>query len=512
MAEIPSLQSLRGRVQALAGVPVSVAAPPEHLLPLTQVLMRQGWWFIGLAPDQEEPGAPTRLRYLWQHDEAPWLCLDVTADGDVPSITGDVYAADWPEREAEDLFGVRFSGHPVLGNFVLHDEVWAENLEPMREPVRPLTPEPRMDVERPSIVTAPGRFAFPIGPVFSGVEESVELTIETVGEEVVYPHVRLFYKYRGIERMLTGRTGADAVLLAERCNGPSAFAHATALSQALESLCLREVPARAYALRLLFAELERVRSHIRSLSHTVESTGLSLPANWLIAAEESLLQLSGEVAGHRYLFGLNTVGGLTLDVPDEALASMVKRVGRVLDQVDALYERLTFDNSFLDRLEEVGSIAPGRARLVGMVGPVARASAVDRDVRRHQPYGAYRRTVPRPVTAEEGDGYARFRVFHEEARAAFSLMEEAVAHLPAGPVRVAMEPLGGTAVGAVEAPGGTLAYYVRTGGDGTIRRCHIMPPNFANWHAVTDALRGSAFQDVPIILATFGFAVADADR
>ncbi len=126
-----------------------------------------------------------------------------------------VHAADWHEREAEDMFGLVFEGHPRLGDFILHDDVWQEGVEPMR---RAFDPERAIAERRPRenwrprrVVEAPGVFVMPVGPVFSGEAESVNFQLETIGEEIIRAFPRLFFKYRAVEKMAEGpRAGRRA--------------------------------------------------------------------------------------------------------------------------------------------------------------------------------------------------------------------------------------------------------------------------------------------------------------
>ena len=166
-----------------------------------------------------------------------------------PSVVEWIHAADWHEREAEDLFGVRFEGHPHLGDFVLHDDAWQEGVEPMRRgfdaqaALRHRLPDADWRPRR--IVQEPGAFVMPIGPKFSGVTESVHFLLETVGEDVIRSSTRLFYKWRAVEKLAEGKTVEEVLLLAERFAATTAFAHGLAFCQAVESIGGAEVPARA---------------------------------------------------------------------------------------------------------------------------------------------------------------------------------------------------------------------------------------------------------------------------
>lgn len=486
----------------------------SDLLTTVTELRRRGWVFLGLVVDEAVERDSWRLLYLWYGSRTPWLVVEVTADDDlVPSTSEVVFAADWQEREAEDLYGIRFGGHPLLGDFVLHDEDWPEGLAPMRKDFRraPLK-APDRPYRPPQIVDAPGGFVMPVGPVFSGVQESIRFLLETVGEEIIYAHVRSFYKYRAVEKHMEGRTRKDALLLAERVDGMAAFAHGLALSQAAEAIDETAIPPRALALRIFWAEVERIRSHVKTLAGILESTGLNVPANLLAAHEEQLLELCGECTGHRYLFGLNIPGGLTRDFADETLTRLAQRIGHIWVETMRVMDRLTFDNSFLDRVESVGHLTPEQAEVFGVVGPVARASGVARDLRVWQPYSGYDQFSIKIPVEYEGDGYARVRILRQEIEIAKQVIDRVVGDLPDGPVFTAPIEKSGEALGAVEAPSGALAYWIKTNAEGLIQRSRIITPGMANWHAFPTAVRYFAFQDFPIIMATFGMSVADADR
>jgi Ni,Fe-hydrogenase III component G len=170
---------------------------PDRLLKVVGDLKAQ-WVLAGLmAEDDRDLGM--RLRYVFYGCENPWLALIVKVqDTPMPSISKIFFAADWQEREIEDLFDIRFEGHPQLGNFVLHNEDWPEKTAPMRQhPPRNPERNPQWeDAGLTAIVEAPGSFVMPIGPVYSGVAESVQFSLGTVGEEIIFAHIRPFYKYR----------------------------------------------------------------------------------------------------------------------------------------------------------------------------------------------------------------------------------------------------------------------------------------------------------------------------
>ncbi len=436
----------------------------------------------------------------------------------VPSISGLVHgpSVDWHEREAEDLFGLSFEGHPRLGDFVLHED-WPEGVNPMRRDFDPRQPiavrasEPRW--EPPTVVAAPGAFAMPIGPVFADFAEAAHFLLETVGEDVIRTIPRFFYKYRGVEKIAEGQLVDRVLLLAERFSGIAAFAHGLAFCQAVEAICGTLVPQRARVLRTVLAELERLRHHAAVITGICNSTALAVAASQAALIEEELLRLSAKVARHRYLFGLVKPGGLAFDLAREQCRDLAAAIPVLTQRLEDLHRMLRFSSSFLDRLEEVGIVTPDDAIAYGLAGPIARASGLSRDIRQLFPYAAYDSLAFAVPVERQGDGYARLRVFFSEAEQSASIIGQALRVLPDGPVcSDQAEWRAGSALAAVEAPHGAAFHWLRIGPDGTVARYRLTPPAFPNWHGFHLAVENFAFQDFPIILASFGLSNAECDR
>ena len=432
------------------------------------------------------------------------------------SISRVVHAADWHERVVEDLFGLVFEGHPELGDFILHDDVWGEGVEPMRKSFdasRPIANrKPRHDWRPRRIVEAPGAFIMPIGPVYSGEAESVHFQLETIGEEVISAFARLFFKYRGLEKIAEGRSVDDVLLLAERFAATTAFSHGLAFCEAVEQIGMAKVPERAQYLRVFLAELERFRHHLGVIAGVCNSTGLAVADSQAAILEEEALRLSGKLTGHRYLFGLVVPGGLSCDLSDEACREAAHQAQTILQRLNELEQMLKFSNSFLDRIEEVGFITTAQARSHGLVGPVGRGSGYCYDLRRMQPYSAYNRFDFDLPCEQEGDGYARLRVWFAEARQSVRIMEQVARQLPGGAIYAPCEKTPGVALSGVETPRGATYHWVRIGEKGKITRYRPITPSCSNWHGFHLAAENFAFQDFPIILATFGLSVAENDR
>jgi formate hydrogenlyase subunit 5 len=469
----------------------------------------------------EERSGEWHLLYLFLLPGSGWIDVMLQLpieNSTVPSISPQVHAADWYEREAEDLFGLRFEQHPRLGDFILHDQVWQEGLAPMRRAFDPaqsrLERRPNQEWRPTLVVKDPGAFAMPVGPVYEGgLGESVHFLLETVGEDVVRAAPRLFYKYRAVEKIAEGKTVLDGVLLAERFAAKSAFAHSLAYCQAVEKAAQLDVPARAIHLRVALSELERLRHHAGAIEAICQSTALSVSEAQAAIIEEQLLRASCCFTSHRYLFGLNTPGGLRRDFDAPACQSLLCAVDVAVAQLRRLEDRLRYTSSFLDRLEDVGKITIEGARDLDLAGPVGRASGLANDLRSLCPYAGYREYTFEAACEKEGDGYARLRVLFSEAQQSARLIRQAIEALQPGEICAegkSMVP--GPTMSWAEAPIGGAVHWLRLDEDGRIERYRILTASFRNWLGFHVAVENFAFQDFPIILATFGLSATECDR
>jgi len=508
-------------VAAENGITVSVRIQDLASLP---ALCRFLFWDVGCGFAGivvEERSQDWELRYLFLARFAGWLEVLVRlplAVTSLPSISAEVHSADWHEREAEDLFGLQFENHPRLGDFVLHDQFWGEGLAPFRKrfDITRVHTDGQHNVSwRPLLVVRdPGAFAMPVGPVYEGgIGESVHFMLETVGEDVLRAVPRLFFNFRAVEKIAEGKDLDGVLLLAERFAAKSSFAHSWAFCQAVERICGVNVPVRAKQLRIVLSELERLRHHSGVIAGICESTALSVSAAQAAIIEERLLRNSCSFAGHRYLFGLNNPGGLRRDFSEQQCQGLVEGVRRAAEGLKDLEDQLSFTSSFMDRLEEAGIVSTESARDLNLVGPVGRASGRGHDLRKECPYGLYGQYEFGVPTENQGDGYARLRILFREAYQSADLIRQVVASLEEGPVLELCQPArGGAALGWAEAPIGAALHWVRIDESGLVERYRIITPSFNNWLGFHVAVEDFAFQDFPIILATFGLSATECDR
>ena len=403
-----------------------------------------------------------QLHLLFALDtEHTWLHLVTDLDGQFPAfstLVDELPAACWYEREVWEELGLQPQGHPLLRRLRLppdwpegvysHQQTfqWAEKVQ---------VAEPHFFRLEPAPV---GVVDYPLGPVRSGVVESGHYTLRTVGEEIVDMHLQLFYKHRGVEKRAEGLAIEHLPLVAERISGTSAFAHSLALCQALESLAEVEVPPRARSLRMLLAELERLYNHLGYQADLCQATGLTVAQAQFDILKERVLRLNAAMSGHRYLFGMNIPGGLSRELTDEmqeAVRELAVALRRDLEQLSRL---LFSSSSHRDRLEATGILSPEDARAYCAVGPIGRASGIDRDLRRDHPYAAYAEVDFDIPILQDGDALARARIRMEETMQALHIIDQVVDRLPGGQIRVPLGqlPPGGSTWGWVESSSGRV--------------------------------------------------------
>jgi len=511
LAEQTGIQSIQSTTDQLTLNTIPGAVPGL----VSGLLREHGFEFATLLVEDLQDGL--RVQYTLLHPLDPVLVLiRAKANEALPSISNIVHAADWYEREAEDLFGLHFSGHPFLGDFILHDDCWPEGVAPMRKRYAAETPSTRTDRAASWCprrqLSESGSIVFPVGPVWGDYHEAGLYTLESPGEQIRLAHSRLFYKYRAVEKIAEGQPLCSALLLAERFSGSAAVAHALALCQAAERITHTEVPVRARLLRVVLAELERMRYHMTVLAELAGSTGLAVGKAMGQELEEALLRLAARIGGHRYLFGLIVPGGLACDMEAGALATLLTELPPLQQQIRRYRRWLEASSSFLDRIEEMGVLNAAVTARYTTVGPVGRASGHRLDLRCALPYAGYTQLSPTLAVETEGDGYARLRVMFDEIEAAGAVLTTALEALPDGVVKCPWEPCEGSAHGWAEAPAGSFFDWLRLDADGCVQRWSAGTPGYRNWHAFHRAVEGAAFQDFPIIMASFGLSVAENDR
>lgn len=478
----------------------------------TSERLRSGARFCALVA---APVGGDRTRLTAVVSENGTLCSEdvelVFGETEFASLVPITAAAGWYERALHDLYGLVATGNPRLDPLVL------PRSEGVRAPLGPggdrsaaLDPDA---APLPSHVQGEGVFTLPYGPVRSGVFESAEYLIETAGEDITHLRTRVYYKHRGIEARFMGLMPFDGVLLAERIEGTTSVAQATAFCMAVEEVADVTAPLQAQLVRTVHAELERVANHLDTVVRHTEGAGQAVAYAVFSAHKERVQRLRARLCGSRFGRSVVVPGGVVGPL-GLGPAEILRAVGELEHAVDGDMRRLMGTPSFVDRLRATGVVSVDDARRYALVGPVGRASGQGEDVRIVRPYGAYER-LGHPVGRrhEAGDALTRQRVRIEEIAGSFHYVRQAVdaleklgepaawrAEVPAGT---------GRAIGWAEAPDGEVLSDVELAG-GRIVHVSQRCASFHNLPAYGAAFPKDIFTDVAFVEASFGVSVAGA--
>ncbi len=349
----------------------------------------------------------------------------------------------------------------------------------------------------------PEKFIIPIGPQHPALKEPGHFEFTVDGEIVTGATVRLGYVHRGIEKGAEARNWVQNLYLLERVCGICSHVHATALALGVEKLAKVTVPPRAQAIRTLVAELERIHSHMLWLGIAAHEGGFDTLFMYSWRDRETVMDLLEILSGNRVHYSANVIGGVKFDInPSQA--------GEIRKAVDFLEERLHFylrvvttDETFLARTRDVGTMTKEQAIRFGTVGPTARASGVEMDIRIAAPYAAYADFPVNVVTNTRGDLEARFVVRIQELFETCRLIRAILEKMPPGELttKVPRRLPPGETISRVEAPRGELLYFLKSNGSDKPDRLKIRTPSLCNWASVMQLAVGHKLADMPMMLA-----------
>lgn len=351
----------------------------------------------------------------------------------------------------------------------------------------------------------------------------MDLTLD--GEIVVkaVPHVG--FLHRAVEKLCESLAYVQITPIVDKNDYVAPMTNEQALNMAFEKLLNLEVPRRARWMRTLFAELQRIASHLLWLGTFALDLGGALGGGstvfiYCFRERELILDLFEEVTGARFHYNTHTIGGNRHDIP----AGWSAKVHQALDVIAnrlSEYEGMTLDNKiFVARTRGVGVLDADLALELGITGPILRACGVDHDLRRDAPFHAYNEVQVHVVTATGGDCLARAQVRLGEMRESIRLIREMVDNVPAGginsgkPIKVPLQtkiPPGQTYV-AIETPRGELGTYLISDGSQFPYRLKIRPPSLHALSALPYILPGATVSDAVAILGSLDPIMGEVDR
>jgi len=344
----------------------------------------------------------------------------------------------------------------------------------------------------------PSDITLELGAHHPSTHGSLRLRLVLDGSLVVSAEPLVGALHRGAEKLFEARDYRQILVLANRHDWLAAFNNELGVALAVERMLGMEVPARATWLRMLLAELNRVLSHLMFLGWLSRD---------LLVVREVLQAVLEEATGGRIHVVYTRVGGLREDVP----AGWTGRCRAAVSTVRSALGPLD-----LSAFSGLGVLSVDDALSYGVSGPVARASGLDLDLRRDDPYLAYSDVEVPVVLGSAGDAAARFSCLLQQVHVSLDLVDTCLSRLPSGPVNVKLPktvraPEGST-YAWTEAPSGVAGYYLVSRGASTPWRLAMRTASFNNVSALPAVLPGTSVQDLPAVLASFFFVVGDIDK
>jgi len=362
-----------------------------------------------------------------------------------------------------------------------------------------------------------------IGPQHPATHGVLRLKLTLDGERIVSCEPIVGYMHRGVEKLFEVRDYRQIIVLANRHDWLSAFSNELGVVLAVERMLGMEVPARAVWLRTLLAELNRVLNHLMFMGSYPIELGAITPIFYAFRERETIQQVMEELSGGRMHYMFNRVGGLKEDMPAGWLGRCSAAAAAVRSRLPEI-EDIVFGNEiFQARTRGVGVLSPALIESYGVSGPIARASGVDLDLRRDDPYLGYGELaadgVLKVATRPEGDCYARFGLLLDQARHSLDIADaciERLRSLPPGPInqrlpKILKAPEGAT-YAWTENPLGINGYYLVSRGEKTPWRMKLRSASFNNIAVLPEVLAGCVVADMVAILGSMFFVVGDIDK
>ncbi len=362
--------------------------------------------------------------------------------------------------------------------------------------------------ENPPVVT------IPIGPQHPALKEPESFMIDLRGEKIDAVRMRFGYNHRGIEKGCEQRSYTQDLYLVERICGICSFSHSTAFVMGVEEIAGLEVPPRAKYIRTIIAELERVHSHLLWLGVAGHEIGFDTLLMYTWRDREQVMILLAQLTGNRVNYGMNTLGGVRRDISPEMMPEILKVVDSLEQRTKYYIDLALREETLIQRLSGVGKLSKEDALRLGAVGPTARASGVDRDTRRDDPYAAYAEVQFKVVTDDHCDVYGRTIVRLGELLQTYWILRQLVRQIPQGPVAVKAPRRipEGEAVSRYEAPRGEDVHYIRGNGTEKPERVKVRAPTLANISSVAKMLEDGYLADLPIVVAAIDPCFSCTDR
>lgn len=529
-----------------------IEVPKEAVLPLLRHLKDSGRFdFLMDLTGADYPSREKRFDVIYQlFDTKTFKRLRVktqVADGDaVDSIVSVWKGANWFEREAYDMFGIIFKGHPYLKKILTHHHFKGH---PLRKDYDPNHQQHCKDVlpvhfeNDDSYIIDPNKNLVPlnIGPSHPATHGTLRVMVELDGETVNRSNVELGFLHRCFEKMGETHFYNQAIPYTDRLNYCSAPMNNMGYCKAVEKMLGVEIPPKAQATRVILAELSRIIDHIVCIGANGVDLGALTGFFYLFGLRERVYSVFEKLCGARLTVSLLRVGGIANEPPKgwyEEVLKVNEEIKKGINEIDKL---LTNNKIWIQRTRGVGGITTDEAIQYGYTGPCMRATGLGLDLRKADPYYGYDQLDFDIPTGTTGDCYDRYLVRLEEMRQSTRIIDQVARNIPAGDYTIrnkdivlpekrdvygnieglmnhfmlvikGIKPPVGEIYDATEAANGELGFHIISDGGPKPYRLRARPPCFAIYQSFSHLIDKGLVADVIAVLGSLNLIAGELDR
>lgn len=380
-----------------------------------------------------------------------------------------------------------------------------------------------------------------VGPQHPATHGVLRVEVELDGETIINAKPIIGYLHSGIEKNMEAKTYTQVITMTDRMDYLAPMSNNLVYVMAVEKLMGVEVPLRAQYIRVILTELTRLNSHLVWLGTHATDIGAMTMLLYTFREREMILQMYEFVSGVRMMSTYFRIGGLAKDVPE----GFDTRVKDILDifpvKIDEYEGLLTENKIWKNRTVGVGKISAEDAIKAGLSGPMLRASGINWDIRKANPYCSYDKFDFEVPLGKNGDTYDRYKCRVAEMRQSLRIIRQALEGLPHGnyiakdykvapPPKVEMlkkmeqlihhfkfwsegfSPPEGDVYQSIESPKGEIGCYIVSDGSNKPYRVHFRPPSFINISALNKLVKGHLISDLIAIIGTTDIVLGEVDR
>jgi NADH-quinone oxidoreductase subunit D len=386
------------------------------------------------------------------------------------------------------------------------------------------------------------RMIINMGPQHPSTHGVLRLVMELDGETVVKAEPVIGYLHTGMEKTMQSKMYQQAIVVTDRFDYTNSLGNNLVYCLAVEKLLGAEIPPRAQALRVICAELSRLAAHLVWLGTHALDLGAMTIFFYTFREREQILAMYDELFGARLTASYMRVGGVVVDATPEFLRKLEAFLGIIDQRIDEYAYLLSGNEIFKQRTIGVGALTKEEIMDLGVSGPTARAAGIEWDVRKTEPYSGYENYDFEIPIGSNSDVYDRYLVRIEEMHQSASIIRQALASLPEGPIRCADRKISlppreelATSMEAVihhfklvtegfhpprnqevylacESPKGEIAFYIASDGSNKPYRCHLRGPSFVNLQALPKMMEGRLIADAVAIIGSIDIVLGEVDR